>query len=394
MAKEKNTQKDKKKNVSKKEEIKTKASKNKTVKEEIIIEKDKKEEKNNKVEKINRKEKSSKILHKIDDNRKVIIACIVGFLIATLLFRCILWPDRIATLKDGTQPIATISGETITADDLYAEMKKTYTIDTFLTFADSIVLDKLYPETDELKKEIEELANQYYSYYVGENGFQSKEEFIIAFGQQYGLNLQNENDFFEYLSLNKKRELYYGDYTKKLISDKDVEKYYESDVVGDIDTKHILVRTGQEGSLSDKDAKALAESMIKKLNSGTSWEDVIKENEDKIVNEELGFQAFNAPLDEAYVKEMKSLKVGTYSKKPVKSSFGYHIVYKIEQKEKPKLDDVKDAIIDVLVAELEQKNQNLSIEAFINMRKEHNLEFTDTVFKEEYEESIKNIIKN
>lgn len=385
MAKEKNTQKDIKKNVSKKEDFKTKDSKNKNVKEEIIVEKDKKEGKNIKLEKVNRKEKSSKVLHKIDDNRKAIIACIVGFLIATLLFRCILWPDRIATLKDGTQPIATIDGETITADDLYAEMKKTYTIDTFLTFADSIVLDKLYPETDELKKEIQELANSYYSYYVGENAYPSVEEFLTQNG------FENENDFFEYLSLNKKRELYYEDYTKKLISSKEIEKYYESDVVGDIDTKHILVRTGQEDSLSDKDAKALAESMIKKLNAGTSWEDVIKENEDKIVNEELGFQAFNAPLDEAYVKEMKSLKVGTYSKKPVKSSFGYHIVYKIEQKDKPKLDDVKDAIIDVLVAELEQKNQNLSIEAFINMRKEHNLEFVDTVFKEEYEKSINNI---
>ena len=388
MAKEKNTQKDKKMNVSKKEEIKTRASKNEIVKEEIIVEKDKKEEKVIRQEKVNRKEKSAKVLHKIDDNRKAIIACIVGFLIATLLFRCILWPDRIATLKDGTQPIATIGGETITADDLYAEMKKTYSLDTFLTFADSIVLNKLYPETDELKKEIQELANQYYSYYVGENAYPTVEDFLTQNG------FENEAKFLEYLGLNKKRELYYGDYAKKLISDKEIKKYYESDVVGDIDTKHILVRTGQEDSLSDKDAKALAESMIKKLNAGTSWEDVIKENEDKIVNEELGFQAFNAPLDSAYVKEMKSLKVGTYSKKPVKSSFGYHIVYKIEQKEKPKLDDVKDAIIDVLVAELEQKNQNLSIEAFINMRKEHNLEFTDTVFKEEYEKSVKDTLKN
>ena len=55
---------------------------------------------------------------KIDDNRWPIILFVVGFLLATLIFRCIFWPDRIATLKDGTQPIATLKDKTITADDL------------------------------------------------------------------------------------------------------------------------------------------------------------------------------------------------------------------------------------------------------------------------------------
>lgn len=389
MAKEKNTQSNVKKTTVKKEEQKNKNLKNnKVVEEEVVIKKDNKEEIVIKKEKVSKKEKTSKLLHKVDDNRKVIIASIVGFLVATLLFRCILWPDRIATLKDGTQPIATVAGETITADDLYAEMKEMYSLDTFLTFADTLVLNKLYPDTDELKSEVKELANQYYSYYVSKDGYSSVEEFLTQSG------FSDENDFFEYLSINKKRQLYYDDYTASLISDKEVEKYYESDVVGDIDTKHILVRTGQEDSLSDKDAKALAEKIIKKLNGGTSWEDVIKEFEDQIVNEELDYQPFNAPLDSAYLKEMKSLKVGTYSKKPVKSSFGYHIVYKIDQKEKPALEDIEDEVIEVLVSKLEEKNPNLSVEAFINMRKENNLEFTDTVFKEEYEKSVKDTLKN
>ena len=41
---------------------------------------------------------------------------------------------------------------------------------------------------------------------------------------------------------------------------------------------------------------------------------------------------------------MKNLKDGEYSKEPVKTSYGYHIVYRIDQKEKPALEDIKDQI--------------------------------------------------
>ena len=77
----------------------------------VEVKKEVKEKKNN--------EKVINTLNKIEDNRKGIILFVIGFLIATLLFRCILWPDRIATLKDGTQPVANVLGEDITADELY-----------------------------------------------------------------------------------------------------------------------------------------------------------------------------------------------------------------------------------------------------------------------------------
>ena len=76
----------------------------------------------------------------VDDNRKAILFGVVGFLVATLLFRCILWPDRIATLKDGTQPIAHVNGETITADDLYTDMKKMYSVNILLNKGYRIII--------------------------------------------------------------------------------------------------------------------------------------------------------------------------------------------------------------------------------------------------------------
>ena len=76
------------------------------------------------------------LLKKIDDNRWPIILFVVGFLLATLIFRCIFWPDRIATLKDGTQPVANLKDEVITADRLYEDMKKQYSARLTPKFAD------------------------------------------------------------------------------------------------------------------------------------------------------------------------------------------------------------------------------------------------------------------
>ena len=89
-------------------------SKSKKVIEQEVIE-NKKED--NKITKKEKKEKNKKKLVSavkvLDDNRKAILCCIIGFLVATLLFRCVLWPDRIATLSDGTQPVATLNGEPV-----------------------------------------------------------------------------------------------------------------------------------------------------------------------------------------------------------------------------------------------------------------------------------------
>ena len=57
------------------------------------------------------------------------------------------------------------------------------------------------------------------------------------------------------------------------------------------------------------------------------------------------------------------LEVGKYTKKPVKTQFGYHIILKTEQKEKPKLEEIKDEIIDTLVDELIASTTNISAHA-------------------------------
>ena len=346
--------------------------------------KKKKDKENKKVHNTYDTKKTDKVinsLNKIDNNRNSIILFVVGFLIATLLFRCILWPDRIATLKDGTQPIVNIGDESITANELYESLKESYSIESLLNLIDDVILTNMYEEDEQMKEEIQSTAEYYYSMYEQSYGY-TKEQFLEAYG------FQDEESFLESLTLDYRRNKYYEDYALGLVTDDEIEKYYEEDVFGDVDSKHILVSIDEENGLSDEEAKKLAQEIIAKLDSGTSWDDVISEYKDQIIDEELGYQAFNANLDSAYLEECKNLEVGTYSKSPVLSSYGYHIVYKIDQKDKPELDSVKEEVREVLADEKKNDDENLYYKALIHMREEANIEFFDTKFNDAYNEYI------
>ena len=378
MAKDaKKTQKKNSLNEKKKKEVIKKEENKKEIKKEEkeVIVKPKKEKKKFDTAKFDA------FLKKIDDNRWPIILFIVGFLLATLIFRCIFWPDRIATLKDGTQPIATLKGKTITADDLYTDMKKYYSVNVFLNKVDDLILTEKYPTNDEMTNEIKSTAENYYTAYE-KNYNMTKEAFL----SQYGFS--SEQDFLDNLMLDYRKNKYYEDYAISLVTDNEIEKYYDKEVFGDVDSKHILVSIkgdDDEDGLSDEEAKKLAKEIIAELDKGTSWDDVVKKYKDQIITEDLGYNAFNASLESAYLKECKDLKVNTYSKSPVLTSYGYHIVYKKAQKDKPKLKDVKDDIIDILAKEKKDSDSNLYYKALINMRTEAELEFTDTKLKDEYQ---------
>ena len=376
------------KEESKKQPVKVVTKEKKVVEASIVENKKETKEVVKKEKKVDNKKVNDKLISTakvIDDNRKAILFGIVGFLVATLLFRCILWPDRIATLKDGTQPVANINGEVYTADKLYEEMKEHYSVNVLLNDIDNMILSEKYPETEEMKTEITETAENYYSSYEAYYGY-TKEEFLSNYG------FKNENMFLDSLKLDYRRNEYFDDYVEDMITDKEIEKYYDNEVFGDVDSKHILVKIDKESEdgLSDEEAKKLAKEIIKKLDDGKSWDEVVEEYKDKIVKEELGYQAFNASLESSYLKECKDLEVGKYSKTPVLTSYGYHIVYKIAQKDKPSLDDVKDDIIEVLATKKKNNDSNLYYKSLIAMREEAELVFVDTKLGDEYKEYINN----
>ena len=375
--------------ANKKEVQKKNTKKNTIKKEEIKKEKPKmteKEEKNiNEVKKEDKKKSTKKEYDKLFkfydfvDKYRLAIYGVIGGVLATMLVVILIWPDRIAKLENGLEPVASIDGLTITAEDLYEDMKEIYSVSSLLDKIDNKVLEEKYPENDEMNDELQEEAENYYNMYNQYYGI-SKEEFLAKNG--FG----SERAFIEYLRLQYRRSKYTDDYVKGLITDKEINNYYEDKVYGDINTKHILVKVDSNATDEDKkNAENLAKEIISKLNEGKTFDEVKEEYKDQITYEELGYKAYNASLESAYMEAMQKLENNSYSKEPVKTSYGYHVIYRIDQKEKPALEDVKEEIITSLVEEKKSEDTYIQYKALEKMREDVNLKFSDTVLEKKYE---------
>jgi len=317
------------------------------------------------------------------ENKKMLIGFGAGLFLG-LLIMIVTEDDEIATLKDGTQPVATVNNKTITADDLYKDMKNYYSIGILLNTIDNLIIAEKYPETDEMNEELEKEAQNYYDSYSSYYQM-SKEEFLANNG------FASHKDFIEFLRLDYRRNLAVEDYVKENLSEEEINKYYDEIVHGEINSKHILVKpdttsemTEDEINTKKEEALNLTKEIINKLNEGKTFDEVKEEYKDSIVYEELNFQPYNASLEQAYLDEMKNLEVGKYSTKPVETSYGYHIVYKIEQKEKPSKEEVNDTMLDELYQQKYAENTNLYNETLFKIREEKKLKFEDSLLEEKY----------
>lgn len=328
--------------------------------------------------KTNSDDKLFKFLEFIDKYRYAIYGAVGGVLV-TVLVVILIWPDRIAKLEDGKEPVAEIDGLVVTADDLYEDMKQIYSIGALLDKIDNKILEEKYPETDEMNDELQNQAENYYSVYEQYQGI-TKEEFLLNNG------FASEKAFIDYLRLSYRRNKYSEEYIQSLVTDNEINKYYEDEVYGDINTKHILVKVDSSATDEEKkEAENLAKEIISKLDEGKTFDEVKEEYKDSITYEELGYKSYNANLESAYLEEMQKLENNSYSKTPVQTSYGYHIVYRIDQKEKPALDDIKDEIVESIADKKAAEDTNLSYIALDKMRKDAGFKFSDTVLEKKYE---------
>jgi len=362
------------KEIKVKEEIKEETNKIKK-----IEEKNKKETKKIKSSKPF-KEKFMDLFIRVDEKRKIIYGFLGGLLLG-LLIMVIFMPDRIATLKDGTQPVANIDGTNITADELYEDMKDYYSVSLLLDRIDTLLLTEMYEEDDEMTESVNSNAEYYLNVYEQYYGY-DEEEFLARNG------FANYDEFLEYLRLDYRRTKYQDDYIKKSLEESEIEDYYNENVVGDINCQHVLVTVSDSG-LTEDEAKKLAGEIIDKLNDGTSWEDIQTEYKDQITYEDLGYQAWNASLETSFLDALKEMDNDSFSKEPVKTSYGYHVIHRLDQKETPSLEDAKEEIIENLIADAKSEDENLIYKALISLREEKGLEFSDTVMKEKYEDYCK-----
>jgi foldase protein PrsA len=317
----------------------------------------------------------------IFSNKEIWISGLIGLILGAAILYLLgmlglpgLWNETIAKFKGGK----------ITENNLYENMKKYYTVSYILESIDDTILKQKYELTDAQKQEVEEEVNSLLNMYAAYYGY-TEETFL----QENGF--ESKDDFVDYLTLDYRRNLYCIDYFKTLIPAEDINNYYNENIqFGEIKTKHMLVQTSDE--ITDKDALKLANEIIAKLNNGTSFDDVANEYGEKIVSEEVPFDNFNYDtLAEEYVNASKELSKDSYTKEPVKTSFGYHIIYCIDKAEKPSFEEVENKIVEVLAENLESEDQYIKYKALIKLREEYNLKFTDEKFEQQYKEYCQEI---
>lgn len=304
---------------------------------------------------------------------------------------------KIPTLENGEQIIAELDGRNITVTELYESLKEKYGADSLINMIDEWIANQEYATTDEILKYVDEQfesAKKYYESYYGTDF-----ETIL---KENGI--ESEKAYKEYILLGYKQNLIIEDYAKTLVDEKDIKKYYDENVYGKINASHILISpkvtddmNDDEKTNAEKEAYDKAVSIINKLNNGEDFATLAKENSDDTVSAVNGgkLDAFdnNSGFVEEFFDAAVKLENGKYSKEPVKSTFGYHIIYKESTEEKPSYDDKKEEIVKLLANDIinTDTTNSISYKALINIREKYNLNIVDSDIDSIYKDSIKDI---
>ena len=253
-------------------------------------------------------------------------------------------------------------------------MKGKYAMNSILDLVDSKILDKKYETTEEIKKEVDTTADNYITQYTSYYGY-TEEVFLNENG------FKDKDDFISYLTLSYKRNLYYTDYINSLITDEKINTYYKDSVFGEINAKYIMITKTED----DKDTK-LAKEILEKLSKGSTYDSIVSEYETEITSKDLEYVKFTDVIDSTIKSELLKLSNNSYTKNYVETTDGYAIIFRLDQKEKESLETVKESIISNIKSDIETNDQNISYKAFIELRKENKLQFSDTDLGAKYEE--------
>lgn len=145
-------------------------------------------------------------------------------------------------------------------------------------------------------------------------------------------------EFREYLS----RELYLSNFLKTKVTDADLIAAYKAEYEDgnrskEIKARHILVKTKDE-----------ANAIIAQLEKGANFAELAQQKSsdpNKIQGGDLGFFDYDTMVP-AFSEAAFKLDKGKYTKTPVETPFGWHVILveDVRKKDAPPFDEVKDRI--------------------------------------------------
>lgn len=303
---------------------------------------------------------------------------------------------KVPKLKDGKDAVVTLKGNDISVDDLYDEMKEKYALSVLLDMVDTQILNDKYEDTKELKQQVNDQIDAWVSQ------FGSEQQLLQQTQNSWGISTMD--GVREYLMLQFKKESALNDYAKDIVTDKEINDYYDEKIFGDIKAKHILIKpdvsdnmTAEQKKAKEDEALKTAKEVITKLKNGENFDDLAKEYSDDEGTKDKGglLNDFtHGTMVTEFEEAAKKLENGKYTTEPVKTQYGYHIIYKISQKDKPKLKTVKDDIIDSIANEKINTDSTLGVTALEELRKDYKVEIQDKTLKTQYENYLNNIKNN
>lgn len=331
------------------------------------------------------KEKKNKKGFKAWFNNLTLEQLVVGgvVIIAILLIVLIFVSTKNTKTSKGDDIVAKLNGKVITADELYSELKTQGGRSILTSMIDEYILDKEYKTTDEMKKTAEATVKSYKSSYGD-----SYKTFLSNYG------ISDDSELKNILIQQSKQEKVVEAYIKKNITDSEMKSYYDSNIKGDIKASHILISVKENATDEDKEkAKKKAEEIIEKLKNGENFAKLAKkysdDDESKKDGGNLGY--FNTgDMVEAFEKAAYKLSVDEYTTEPVETTYGYHIIKKTGEKEKPSFEKSKSTIIEKIVDDKKENDTTITAKAMKALREKYKLNIKDKYLKKAYNDYVEN----
>ena len=299
-------------------------------------------------------------------------------------------------VKNGSKVAVSTKGSKITATEFYDTIKKE-NIAQLVDMIDNGLFSKKYKDKkSEEDTKVKEQIDSIKSYYGSD-----PDTYKAALRQFFGVNTEEELE--EMIRLEYKRSLAVADYIMDNLKDDEIEKYYNDEVFGQVKASHILIpvettdkATEDEKAAAEKVAKEEAKKIIKQLKDGKKFATLAKKyskDEGTATNGgDLGYFNLDEMVEE-FSNAVKELKVDEYTKEPVKSQFGYHIIIKTGEKEKEALKDIKEDIKTKLKERKLNNDSTLYYTTLQEIREANNIKWNDDVLKKAYKDYMDEIIE-
>ena len=297
-------------------------------------------------------------------------------LVLVIALTCTLCYKRIPKTKDGKQVLATVKGKTFTADDLYLALKDDYGTDKLINMIDSYITSKEVKFTKENEEYIQDIVDSWKAQ------AESYGMSLVDLIGNYGLKIKDEQDFFNYLKENYSISLAVEKFIGDQASEKDLKAYYEENFSDSLTVRHILIEVDEDENEAKEKAMDLIVAELAKDNSddtGSYSEGGLIENVTKTSVVSEFFEAAN------------ELKDGEYTKEPVKTSYGYHIIYRVNSDPVEEFKKIKDKVKSEYAKSLLNADSTLQVTKWAELRKSYKLNIVDTNIKNEYEDGISSV---